>query len=150
MTLFAGFGRGFIEQDRLSIYFALQGMALRAFHVFVPASQWELGALVVIERRRLPTLNHVTIRARSHAFLILVRELPPVWVAVASIAILRGPLELDVMRAGRSFVAFAAGHDAMRSGQVEFRFRMVKTLDVDPCFGIVAGLTTQRSSIRAS
>ena len=47
MTLFAGFWCGFIEQHGLTIYFALQGMALRAVHLFMHAAKREPRGIVI-------------------------------------------------------------------------------------------------------
>jgi hypothetical protein len=137
-----------IEQNQFPLNFALQGMALRAGHGLVTASEGELGALVVIEGRRRPSLNGVAIRAWGNP--VLGGELSSMRVGVAGIAVLRRSLELDVMSAGKRLVAIGASDHAMRSDQVEFRLRMVEPFDVNPGTRVVAGLAPQGRSIGAA
>ena len=143
MAVRARFRRRLIEQHQFPLNFALQGVALRAAHIFVAAGEGELRAFVVIEGRGRPALSGVAIRARRHA--VLGGELTSVRVGVAGVAILRRSLELNVMRAGRRLMAIVAGDHAMRSHQIEFRLRVVEALDVNPGAHVVAGLASQRA-----
>jgi len=139
--------RGLVEQNRLALDLALQGVAHGATHVCVAARQRELCAFVVVERGRGPPLIHVAIPALGDS--ILGSELAAVRIRMAGFAILRRSLELNFVRAGERFVAFAAGHPAMSPNQREFRFRMVEAADVDPGPSAVARFAAERGSIGA-
>jgi len=99
---------------------------------------------VVIERRRNPVLGGVAVAAMR--LRILGRELPVVRVLVASLALLRGALESRRIFF-RGLVTIAANHGAMRAQQGEFRFAVVKSVDVRPGLRVVASLTSKRRPI---
>ena len=78
---------------------------------------------------------------------VLGRELPVVRILVTGLTLLRSALESrGVFR--RGFMAIAANDRAMRAQQGEFRFAVVKSVDVRPGLGIVARLAAERRTIR--
>lgn len=121
MAIRARFGSRLVEEHQFPLNLTLQRVTHRASHIFVAAGERELRALVMIERGRGPALRGMAIRARSHARFCC-HELSSMRVQVASFAILRRSLELNLMRPGDWFVTIGAGHRAMRSEQIKFRF----------------------------
>ena len=146
MAIRAFLGRGLVKQNRFARNLLLQGVALRAAHIFVPSGQRELRALIVIKRGRRPPLVHMAILALGDPS-FLGRELRPVRIRVAGFAFLRRPFELNLVGARKHLMAFVTGHRAMRPQQRKFRFRMIEAANVDPGFGVVAGFAALRRSI---
>ena len=102
-----------VKDDWLLVDEFHERVTLVTLHMRVPAGQWHLGALIVIERRRNPTLGIVTRLAGSLSRVIL--ELAAVWLHMARLAICRRAFELNFLRTYRDFVACAAGNGAMRA-----------------------------------
>ena len=107
--------------------------------------QWELSALVMIERRRRPPLIDVALRALRNS--ILCGKLRPVRIRVTTLAIGRRALELNLVRIRQRFVTFVTSHTAMASHQGKLGFRMIERADIDPRFGAVASLAPERGSV---
>ena len=103
--------RWLIEQNQLALHLALQRVAHGTSHVGMPSLQRKLRTLIVIERRRRPSLDDVTVPALGDP--VLRGELAAMRVSMAGFAILRCSFELDVMRALRWLVAIAARHRAV-------------------------------------
>lgn len=95
VAIHAIFRRGFVEQNRLSLDLALQRVAHRASDVCMSSLQGELCSLIVIESRRRPSLDDVTISALCDP--VLRNELATMRVGMARFASLRCPFELDLM-----------------------------------------------------
>jgi len=112
MAIRAILRRGFVEQDRLALNFALQGVAHRAAHIRVAPRQRELRAFIVVKRGRSPPLVHMAIPTLCDP--VFGCELAAVRVRVAGLAFLRCSLELNFVGAGGHLVAFAARDRAMR------------------------------------
>ena len=146
MAVRAGNRRWLVKQDELAVNFALQGVALPAGHILVPTSQREFCSLIVIKGRWLPGLRDMAVRASGHA--ILGRKLASVRIGMAGIAILSSSLELNLVRARKSLVTFAAGDNAMRSHQIEFRLGVVEPMNINPGAHVVAGFASQGRSVR--
>lgn len=130
MAIHAILWRGFVEVNRLALHFLLQSVAHGATHICVRAGQGELRALVVVKRGGRPPQIHVALGALRDP--VLVGKLSAVRVGVAGFAIFRRPCKLNLVRAGKNFVALGASDIAMRTYQCEFRFRVVEAADVDP------------------
>jgi len=134
-----------VKQNRLPLHLALQRMAHRASYIGVCPRQGELGAFIMIENRGCPTLNDMTVAASCDA--LFGNKLTGMRIGMAGFTILRSALELNFMRSLNGLVTIPARHTAVRSDQGELRFRMVKTADIDPGPGVVAGLAAQGSSV---
>ena len=79
---------------------------------------------------------------------ILGRELPVVRVLVAGLTLRRSAFESRrIFR--RGFMTVSANDSAMRAQQREFRFTVIKSVDVPPRLGIVASLAAERRAVRA-
>lgn len=146
MTIRATPGRRFIEQDSLALYFALQRVAHRTCDVRMPPLQWELRALIVIERRWRPSLDDVAVPALGNS--ILCDKLPRVRIGMTRLASLRRSLELNFVRPLRRLVAIAANDSTVRAHQRKFRLRMIEAPDVNPGPRVVTGFAAQRPSVR--
>lgn len=117
-------------------------MTFRASHVLVRSSQRELGALVMIELRRLPLHAGVAFRAMRHVGL---GELLPVNVFVAVFALGRRRLEVRIDELGfeiRGFVAIDASRRPMRPQQRELGLRMIEAGQFLPRFRGVTGFAS--------
>ena len=147
MAIRAVLWRGFVEQNRLALDFALQGVAHRAAHICVAACQRELRALIVVKRGRGPPLIDMAISTLCDS--VLGHKLAAVRIRVAGFAILRRSFELNIVGAGKHLVAFVTRHTSMRTEQSKFCFRMVEAADVDPGSGAVAGFAAEGSPIGA-
>src|SRR5258706_10606634 len=101
----------------------------------------------MIEGRRDPALNHVTVLTRGYA--VLCGELASVDVGMAGIAIFWDPLELDFMGTREGLVAIAASDHAMSPDQIEFGLGMVEAFHIDPRAHIVASLAPLGCAVRA-
>lgn len=113
----------------------------------MPTLQGKLRALIVIECRRRPSLDHVTVPAFGDS--VLGDELAVMSIGMAGLAILRCSLELNVVCALHRFVTIAAAHSAVGAHKSKLRLGMIEVSDVDPRSRGVAGLATQDSAIRA-
>lgn len=102
-----------VKDDWLLVDEFRKRVTLITLHMRVAAGQRHFGALIVIERRRNPTLGIVTRLAGSLSRVI--PELAAVWFHMARLAICRRTLELNFLRAYRDFVACAAGNGAVRA-----------------------------------
>lgn len=145
MAIRAIFRRGLVNQNQLALHFARRHVALLAGHIGVAARQRKLCALVVIKCGGRPALVHMAIHALGDS--ILGCKLAGVRIRVAGLAFFRRSLELNVVRAGRRFVALIAGNRAMRPDQLKFRFRMVEAFNVHPGVGAVAGFAAHRLAV---
>ena len=97
------------------------------------ALEWEGRPLVVIEQRRLPLGRVMAIRARR--YLISLRELFPVDILVALLALGRRLFEVGVYELGlevRRLVAINTGHCAVRALQRESSVVVVKAIEFPP------------------
>ena len=147
MAIHAILWRGFVEQDRLVLDIALQRVAHRATHIRVAARQRKLSALVMVKRGRRPALLDMAIPAFRDP--VFGGKLATVRICMAGFAILRRPIELNLVGTGEHFVTFVTSDRAMSPDQGKFRFRMVEAADIDPGPGTVAGFAAQRGSIGA-
>ena len=133
-----------VNRDRLFADKLGLDVAFGARHVRMASRQGKVGACVVVECRRNPMLSGVAVPAMG--FGVLGRKLPVVRVLVAGFALLRCSLESRrIFR--RGLVTIAANDGAVRSKQGEFRFAVVKPVDVRPGLGIVASLAAERHSV---
>ena len=147
MTIGAILWRRLVKQDRLALHLALQRMAHRTGHVGMTARQRKWRALVMVERRRGPALDHMAIPALCGS--VFCNELATMRIGMAGFALLRSPFELDFMRAWHGFMAIPAGYCAVRSFQWELCFGMVESVHVDPGSSVVACLAALQGSISA-
>ena len=147
MAVHTSLWRRFIEEHRFALNVFLQAVALRTPDIFVATGKWKLRPLVVIESRGRPALHRVAVSAGSHA--ILGRELRAVRVSVTTVTILRCVLKLNLIRAGKRLMAIAATYDSVRPLQIEFRFGMIESFDINPGAHVVASFAAQRRSIRS-
>jgi len=85
----------------------------------MPTLQWKFRALVVIEGRRRPSLDHVTIPTLCDA--VLRGELAAMRIAVAGLAIPRGFFELYVARALNRLMTAGACHGPVSPQQRKIR-----------------------------
>ena len=136
---------GFVEENRLALHIALQGVTLRAADICVSACQRKLSALIVVKRRRRPTLVHVAVSALRDS--ILRGKLAAVHVRVTRITICRRSFELNFVIARGDFVTVRAADRAMGPCESKFGFGMIETPDVDPGARRVARFAAQRGSI---
>jgi hypothetical protein len=136
--------RWFIEENGIAVDESCESVALFALYMRVPALQRQLGAFVVIERGRHPTLRIVTTLAESPSVVIL--KLATVRFFMAGIAILGCALELNFLRADRSFVASATFDCAVSAKERKFCFGMIESVYVRPGIGIVTRLATEGRS----
>ena len=118
-----------------------------AFHALVSALQRKFRALVVVKRRRHPSLRSMALCAwhscgSGH-------ELPAMGIQMALLASRRRSLELNFMRTRRWLVAAIARHCSMGSQERELRLAVVKTTDVYPRFCVVARFAPERTAIAA-
>jgi len=137
--------RGLIEQDRLALNLALQGVAQRAADIHVAARQGELSALIVIKRGWNPSLIQVAVSALRDS--VLRGKLGAMCIRVAGLTIFRCSLELNFVGTREGLVTFAASDAAMRPEQRKFCFRMIEAANVDPGLGAVARFAAQRGSV---
>ncbi len=135
-ALWSGIGRpmarrtilwcGLVEEDGLCTDDPSELVALCAADILVRPAQRERSPLLVIEQRGLPLHAVVAFGAASD---VRLRELLPMNVLVAILALSRSGLEIDVdeasLEVGR-LVAIAAGRRTMRSQQRELRFRVIE------------------------
>lgn len=138
---------GLVEEHLLALDLFFQTVALGTPDIFVATCKGKLRPLVVIKSRRGPALHCVAVGAGSHA--VLGGELRPMWVCVTGVTILGCVLKLDLMRPRQSLVAIAAAHNSVRPFQIEFRFGVIESLDINPRAHVVTSLTAQRCSICA-
>lgn len=119
-------GRRFIEEHRLPGHHFRQFVAFPAAHVLVRATQRKLGALLVVKQRRLPLHAVMAIDAAGD---VVLRELLPVDVLVAILALARRSLEIHVHQVGfkvGGFVAIDASRSPVSAEQRKFCLGMVK------------------------
>lgn len=145
MAIHAIFRRGLIEQNRLALNLALQRVTHRASDVGMSSLQGKWRPFIVIEGRRRPPLDDVTIRALCDP--VLRDELATMRVGMARFASLRCPFELDLMRALNRLMTVAARHRAVSPHERKFRLRMIEALYLDPGSRGVARLAAQRGPI---
>lgn len=138
--------RGLVEDHRIAVDQSSQRMALSARNVGMAAGQGEWSPLVVIKRRRSPTLRGVAVGARGLAG--AVSELSAVRLLVAGFAFLRRPFELDFLLAGKGLVALATGHGAVSTEQGKLCLGVVKSVHVRPGTRIMTGFAAERRAVR--
>lgn len=112
MAIGAILWRGFIEQDRFALDFALQGVAHGAAHICVAARQRELRPFVVVKCGRRPPLVDMALRA--FCISVLGGELAAVRIGVTRFTIRRRSLELNFVGTRGRFVTFVTSDRAMR------------------------------------
>ena len=139
MAIGAGGRRRLIEQNQLALHLALQRVTQSASHVGMPTLQGKLRALIVIERRRRPSLNDMTVPAFGDP--VLRDELAAMRIGMAGFAILRCSFELNIMSALNRLVTIAAPHRAVSAHEGKLRLGMIEVPNVDPRSRIVACLT---------
>lgn len=133
---------GLVEEDGLCADHLGELVALRTADILVRPAQRERSPLLVIEQRRLPFHAVVAVGAAGD---VRLRELLPVNVLVAILALSRSSLEIDVdevsLQVGR-LVAIAAGRRTMRSQQRKLRFRVIESRQFLPRLRRVAGFAS--------
>jgi len=140
-------GRGFVKQDRLALNLALQSVAHRAAHIGVRPCQRELCAVIVVKRGRSPPQAYMAIPTFCNS--VLSNKLAAVRIGMASFAIRRRSLELNLVGTGRHLVALIAQDRAMSPDERKFRFRMIEASNVDPGSGAVTRFAPERRPIGA-
>lgn len=136
-----------VEDHRISFDQSRLFVTQVASNLGVPALKRKMCPRVVIEGGGHPTLRTVAIRARSLTSLC---KLARVSVLVTIPTNLRSSLELHLVSAHGRLVAGAALDHAVCAEKRELRFRMVKTVYIDPGPHVVAGFASQRCAVGAS
>jgi hypothetical protein len=138
---------GLIEKYRLAADLAREFVAVRATHVTVSSLEREGCALIVIKERRSPAATIVAISASGNAS--YAGELFSMDVGMAVFALLRRGAKINIFQARleiRRFVAIHALDGPVRTYQGIFGLGVIKSRQIAPGLGGVAGLATGRAS----